>query len=123
MKRIIYKLSIVLGLVLLLGNVQSCYYDVETVLYHQAPVNCTTLSAKFATDVQPIINLHCATNNCHNSTGAGNTVLQNYDQVVGKLDRIRQRVLIDKTMPPNGSLTPSQLDILKCWMDGGALNN
>lgn len=123
MKRFVRSALLVFALIIVQWNVQSCYYDAESVLYHQVPVNCSITSSKFTTDVQPIINLHCATTNCHNSTGAGNTVLQTYEQIKSKLDRINQRVMVDKTMPPNGSLTPSEMDILKCWIEGGALNN
>lgn len=123
MRRLVNTILFALVLVLVQWTVQACYYDIESVLYHQVPVNCGTVSAKFSVDVQPIINTHCATSNCHNSTGSGNTVLQTYDQIKGKLDRINQRVMVDKTMPPNGKLTTSELNILKCWIEGGALNN
>lgn len=117
-----YTLS---GLLLLAGSAvwDSCYYDHESVLYHEVPVDCAKVNATFTTDVQPIINLHCATTSCHNSTGVGNTVLQTYDQIKAKVDRITQRVMVEKTMPPNGSLTASEMSILTCWIENGALNN
>lgn len=102
---------------------QSCYYDNEQKLYHLTAVNCSTVSAKFTSDVMPIINLSCATPSCHNSAGAGGVILQNYDQVKAKIDRINQRVLISKTMPPSGALTPAEINILQCWINAGAPNN
>ena len=102
---------------------QSCYYDHEQDLYHLRIVDCKTVSASFTTNVQPILSSYCATPSCHNSTGAGGVVLQTYDQVKSKLDRVNQRVLSDKTMPPNGALTTSELNIIQCWISGGGLNN
>jgi len=102
---------------------ESCYYDSEQKLYHIASVDCTKISAKFSTDVMPIISSTCATPSCHNSTGVGGVVLQTYDQIKAKVDRINQRVLVDKTMPPNGALTPSELNIIQCWINSGAPNN
>ena len=102
---------------------QSCYYDVEEKLYHLKPVDCSIVSAKFSADVAPIISNNCATTSCHNSTAVGGVVLQTYDQIKSKVDRINQRVLIDKTMPPNGQLTASELAIIQCWISSGAPNN
>ncbi len=111
-------------LLLILGAwTQSCYYDNQVKLYHITTTDCTTGSAKFTADVAPIIAGNCATTSCHNSTGVGGVVLQTYDQIKAKADRINQRVLIDKTMPPNGLLTTSELKIIQCWISGGTLNN
>ena len=103
--------------------IESCYYDSEQKLYHVTAVDCTVINAKFTADVLPIISSTCATPSCHNSTGVGGVVLQTYDQIKVKVDRINQRVLIDKTMPPNGALTSSELNIIQCWINAGAPSN
>lgn len=103
--------------------VDACYYDNEQTLYHPTITECTTINAKFTTNVMPIITSNCATPSCHNSTGAGGVILTSYDQIFAKLDRIRVRVLVDKTMPPNGSLTSSDLSIIQCWITAGGPNN
>lgn len=102
---------------------QSCYYDNEATLYHISTVDCTKISARFATDIMPIVTANCATSSCHNTTAVGGVILQTYSEIYAKADRIRQRTLVDKTMPPNGSLTPSELNIIRCWLDSGAPNN
>ena len=102
---------------------QSCYYDNQVNLYHLSMLDCNTMSAKFSSDVLPIITNSCATASCHNSTGVGGVVLQTYDQIKAKTDRITQRVLVDKTMPPNGTLSTSELNIIQCWINAGAPNN
>lgn len=114
------KFFVLLFLDLLL---KSCYYDSEQKLYHISAVDCTTISSKFSTDVMPIVTSTCATPSCHNSTGVGGIVLQTYDQVKANTDRIRQRVLVDKTMPPNGALNSSELNIIQCWINAGTPNN
>ena len=118
-----FSLPKFLIIVFLQLSLDSCYYDSEQKLYHITAIDCTTISSKFTADVMPIITSTCATPSCHNSTGVGGVVLQTYDQIKAKIDRINQRVLIDKTMPPNGALTSSELNIIQCWINAGAPNN
>jgi len=105
--------------------IQSCYYDNELTLYHINPAStdCSKVSSKFTANVQPIINTFCAIPSCHNSTGSGGVILTSYALVQQKLSRIQQRVLVDKTMPPNGALTTLDLQIIQCWISQGGLNN
>ena len=104
-------------------SVSSCYYDNEQALYHITATDCSKINAAFTADVLPIITANCATPSCHNTTAVGGVILQTYDQIKAKVDRINQRVLIDKTMPPNGALTTSDLNIIQCWISAGAPNN
>ncbi len=108
---------------ILLGLLEGCYYDNEQKLYHINTLDCTQISATYKNDVTPIITNNCSTPSCHNSTGAGGVILLTYDQTFAKLDRIKQRVLVDKTMPPNGALNAAELNIIQCWINAGALNN
>jgi uncharacterized membrane protein len=102
----------------------SCYYDKEDLLYGSSTVDCNTISAKFSTDISPIIQTKCATTGCHNAAGAaGGVTLLNYTQVKASVGRIQQRCLILKDMPPGNPLTQIEQDKLKCWIQGGALNN
>lgn len=110
---------------ILLTDLQGCYYDKEELLYHQTgSVDCTTVSAKFATDVAPIIKSKCATAGCHDAAGsAGGTVLETYTQIAGMSGRINQRALVDKTMPPSTPLTTTEIAALTCWINSGTPNN
>jgi hypothetical protein len=78
----------------------------------------------FATDVNPIIQSSCATNaGCHASGSTnGPGPLTDYGQVYSARSAIRSAV-ISKTMPQNGSLTPTQINNIVCWIDSGASNN
>ncbi len=112
------------GLFLLLFTA-GCYYDKEELLYpgsNQA-VNCSTVSAKFSADVLPLVTSKCAISNCHNSSAAGGMVFQNYSQISAAKDRINQRVVVEKSMPPTGALAASEIAILQCWIESGAPNN
>jgi uncharacterized membrane protein len=102
-----------------------CYYDKEELLYPGTgtPANCNTVPAKFGTDVSPIISTQCATAGCHNGTAAGGLVLQTHAQISTAKDIIKQRAVVEKSMPPSGPLTPAQVNVLQCWIDAGAPNN
>jgi uncharacterized membrane protein len=102
---------------------EGCYYDNEQKLYHLVKTDCTTISATYKNDVSPIMTNNCSTPSCHNSANAGGVTLLTYDQTFAKVDRIKQRVLIDKTMPPSGALNPSEISIIQCWINAGAPNN
>ena len=105
--------------------VSGCYYDNEQLLY-PAPAagSCAGINAKFSTDVAPIISSKCATAGCHNAaSAAGGTVLETYAQISAKAVRIRQRCIVEKTMPPGGGLSTSEIAILNCWISSGIPNN
>jgi len=64
-------LPLVIGLLI----VQSCYYDVEEVLY--GGLECTTLEMSMAADVRPTLQNHCMS--CHNAgSNFGNVNLEGH---------------------------------------------
>jgi uncharacterized membrane protein len=105
--------------------IQSCYYDKEELLYpgSNAAVDCTTINAKFSADIQPLMTSKCATSGCHDATAAGGLTLQNYTQISSVKDRINARAVVEKTMPSSGPLATAEINIIKCWIENGALNN
>lgn len=113
------------GILLLAAVLQSCYYDKEELLYHKTgTVDCTTVSARFSTDVAPLIKAKCATAGCHNAAGsAGGAVLETYTQIAGLSARVYQRCVVDKTMPTGGPLTTAETTIISCWVNAGTPNN
>ena len=103
-----------------------CYNNNAELLYGPQNTNCNTTPAKFATDISPIITTRCAIPDCHDANAPNNQpgiILTNYSLVKPHIDKIQQRVVIEKTMPPTGPLTSAEIDKLKCWISGGALNN
>lgn len=100
-----------------------CYYDKEELLYPDSKVDCSTVSGTF-TKVKSIMTSKCSTTGCHNAgSAAGGTVLETYDQVKAKADRINQRAIVEKTMPPGTALSPEEIAILTCWISSGTPNN
>lgn len=100
-----------------------CYYDKEELLYPGSIVDCNSINARFA-DVKIIVSAKCATAGCHNAgSAAGGIALETYDQIKIKADRINQRVLVEKTMPPGSPLSPAEVAVIKCWINSGLPNN
>jgi uncharacterized membrane protein len=123
--RLRIMLVFILFISIIVLSVSGCYYDKEQFLY-PAPATggCSSISAKFSIDVAPIILTKCATAGCHNAaSAAGATVLETYAQISSKAARINQRCIVDKTMPPGGGLSPSEIAILTCWISSGTPNN
>lgn len=107
------------------ASFSGCYYDKEELLYSgKATTGCATISAKFSTDVNPLIQSKCATSGCHDAASAsGGSVLVTYTQIAAQTARINQRCVIDKTMPTSGPLSSAEIAKIKCWIDSGAPNN
>ncbi|OQP42764.1 hypothetical protein A4H97_11405 [Niastella yeongjuensis] len=113
--------SSILALFILLGT--SCTYDKEELLNPPPKNACDTLNATFA-KVQSIMTTKCSTSRCHGVAAAkGGAVLETYDQIKAKADRIKQRALIEKTMPPSSPLSSNEIAVLQCWFDSGMPNN
>jgi hypothetical protein len=116
-KRIIFLLSL-----FILFSLGSCYYDKEEVLY-PGSADCQ-LNAKFTANVNPIIQSKCATTpDCH-ASGSTNTAgpLTNFTQI-HNLSAVIRGQIISGIMPKTGSLTPTELQTIVCWIDSGAPNN
>jgi uncharacterized membrane protein len=101
-----------------------CTYDKEELLNPPPKQNaCDTLNATFA-NVHSIISTKCSTSRCHGAAAAkGGAILETYDQIKAKADRIKQRALTEKTMPPSAPLTTNDIAVLQCWFDSGMPNN
>lgn len=101
----------------------SCEFNSEEELYGPEPEPPVEVS--YSADIEPIIQMSCATTACHVQGGFANGVFEDYTGVKAKVDNgsFRQRVLVDKDMPPGGSLSDKDLAIIKAWLDNGAPNN
>lgn len=79
-------------------------------------------------DVMPIIQKRCTS--CHGSkptddvyTSPPNGVVYGTpDDIIKLKDKIMQRVVVTKTMPPNNktNLTEEERDVIRCWIEQGA---
>jgi uncharacterized membrane protein len=125
MKSISIIFPVCISLIILSAFFEGCYYDNEELLYGGGAA-CDTIQAKFSTDVQQIINSKCAYSGCHDAaTGAGSTVFSDHASISGKSGRIKDRAVVQKTMPPSGTTALSDAEVikLKCWIESGSPNN
>lgn len=101
----------------------ACYKDKEDLLYGSD--QCDANAVSFSTDIMPILRNSCATVGCHVQGGSGNGLFENYNQVKAKIDNgsFRQRLIVQKDMPPSVPLTDCQIKHIEQWIMDGALNN
>lgn len=101
----------------------SCTYDKGELLNPPQKNACDSLNATFTT-VKSIITTKCSSSRCHGAAAAkGGVVLETYDQIQSKADRIKQRAFIEKTMPPSAPLSTNDIAVIQCWFDAGMPNN
>lgn len=102
---------------------QSCYNDNEEEIY--GDLDCNTADVSYTNHVGPIINSSCATTNCHVSGGSGPGDFTNFNELEAKINdgSFENRVIVQKTMPPNSELSDCDLQTIQAWLDAGALNN
>jgi len=86
--------------------------------------SCEGINAKFTADVSLIIQTKCATGSgCH---GAGSTngpgELTSFNQIKNAASSIKNAVVSGR-MPLGGSLSTTQVNQIRCWVDNGTLNN
>lgn len=75
----------------------------------------------YANQIRPIIDANCQISNCHGS----NTNIpswETYEDVKAKANNIKNRTS-NKTMPPNGVLSDTDIKLIADWVDQGAPNN
>lgn len=101
---------------------QRCWYDNAEDLY--GPVDTDTVST-FSGGVFPIIETRCAIPGCHVTGSAGRVALTTYEQVELAIQNsnLEKRVVIDRSMPSGTTLSQSQIDKFKKWIDAGYPNN
>ncbi|MEO7767099.1 MAG: hypothetical protein ABIS01_06720 [Ferruginibacter sp.] len=120
------SLSIIGAALLILLSANGCYNDNAELLYGSQNTDCSTVQAKYGTDINQIVTTKCAVSGCHDANAASNAAgfsLQTFEQVSAKRDRINARVVIEKTMPPTGPLPSTEISKIACWIAGGAQNN
>lgn len=118
MKKIIFYIFFIITLSLFVESCGKCDCIEST-------DPCNGLSFKFAADVQPIVNTHCATNRGCHAAGSINRggPLTNYSQVFDKRLEIKIQVSAGSMPPAPDSLTTNQKNKIICWINSGAPNN
>lgn len=95
-------------------------------------IECETGTIDFVNQVLPILESSCATSGCHDAkTATDGVILDNIDHILetgginkGKATSSEMYKVLNETgndkMPPSGSLTLEQKDIIKNWINQGA---
>ena len=78
----------------------------------------------YATDIQPIYNMHCSAATCHvQDSPSGAPDLSAYEAWIARAIEIRRRVVTEETMPPpsarNAEWGRDEVDIINEWLSGG----
>lgn len=86
--------------------------------------DCMNVNVSYSTDLVSVINSSCAISNCH-VAGFGFGDFTSYDGIKAKADdgSLRREVVINQSMPVTGSISQSDRDNFKCWIEAGAPNN
>ena len=111
------------------SNLKSGTYTVtvkdETGCTNTLDVNIElTDETSLASEISPIIQTNCAISGCH-TAGAQSPNLSDLANIRSSAQRILARTS-QKTMPPTGSgrsLSDQEIELIRCWVDGGAKNN
>lgn len=79
----------------------------------------STTAVTYSNFVQGLMQTKCQ--GCHGpgAAAAGAFTFNGYASVTANSARIRQTVLVSKTMPKGGSLSPAELESLTKWFDNG----
>ena len=115
------------GRLALLVAISGCYYDNEQELYPYRFCNIGDVNDAdlYVNKVEPIIQSRCALPGCHVSgpnTAPGD--FTQYVEVKAVVDngRFQTFVLVDRSMPSNGTLSACDLEKLQVWVNAGAPN-
>jgi len=111
--------SRVIILLCIFYTVESCRKD----KIEPAGLDCS-FTVSYSGTIRPLVLGHCATTGCHVAGfQPGNFTL--YQPLKDKADngRLKLFVLELRNMPPNGSVTEEQRQLIGCWIEQGAPNN
>jgi hypothetical protein len=128
MRKIVSMMAAVAGLMLF----NSCTYNKEQAIPNTN--TCETIPATYTGEIKALIAKNCVHSGCHDlaSNSGGMTFDTSggqigYSRIKASIDRIRQRAIVERTMPQIGSpynpLSQSDYNKLKCWIDRGAQND
>jgi hypothetical protein len=87
-------------------------------------LDCSSINAKYAADIKPIIQANCNGISCH-GPGSSKGDITNYNGLKPYVDNgsLSNSVLTKKSMPPSGALSLDDRKKIKCWIDSGSPNN
>lgn len=81
----------------------------------------TDANVSLSSDIEPIVQSNCAIPNCHVSGGRSPN-LSSKTSILSNANSIRSEV-VSGSMPRGRTLSQSQIDLIRCWVDNGAQDN
>jgi len=87
------------------------------------PVETPGASISYASFVQPLLQTRCAGCHAPGRSAAAIWTFSGYTSVTANADRIKDAVLVKKSMPLGGTLSANDLQSLQVWFDQGTPNN
>ncbi len=97
----------------------SCKTQKRTTIIEEV---CATPAPTYSSNVKSIINTKCATEGCHSEGRGDFRVFENFKRKVDN-GEVKDKVVINKSMPPNGTLSKNEIQEIDCWIKNGALGN
>lgn len=71
-------------------------------------------------EIQTFFQSNCRS--CHSGAlASGGYRVTSYEEVTADLAALEREVVVEKTMPTNGSLSPEEIQLIADWIDQGAL--
>ncbi|WP_299896499.1 cytochrome c [uncultured Aquimarina sp.] len=99
----------------------SIFYSCETNVEEETvAIEVCDDEISFSSDIKPIINNDCI--RCHGGSGNQAPDLTTFENISNNANRVRREV-VNRTMPLGGSLSNNEIELIRCWIDNGALNN
>jgi hypothetical protein len=88
------------------------------------PSGCVTENITYTSHIKALVEKNCALSGCH-VPGTGRLDYTSFAglKTVADDGRLRQKALVERSMPPNGSLTECELAQLDAWLKDGAPEN
>ncbi|MDO9000070.1 MAG: hypothetical protein Q7W45_09925 [Bacteroidota bacterium] len=116
-----YSKSIIIFSVLVLMTVVAC--KSKKVAPDAMETKACDEKVTFAT-LQPLLSKNCTTSGCHDeSKKRMNFKIYAQLKNFGEKGEIKEHVLIEKNMPPESKLSGAELRQVRCWIEGGMLEN
>ena len=90
---------------------------------------CENVTASYMDDIRPIIDASCAISGCHVEGGQGSGIFETFEGVKEKADNgsLLIRAVTQANMPPSSSSAPvptsSERNLIRCWIEAGAMMN
>lgn len=96
------------------------YLELTFIACNKTPL-CDGVTPTYDADAASVVNSNCALSGCH-VAGFSNGDFTTYDGLKADAKEIQDQV-VSKKMPPSGSLSKSEIQIISCWVDNGSPEN